>query len=137
MQSSLPKPTKDQERRFQDIQSIGCLACLLRTGAVQTPCEIHHHTSRGRRISHDATEGLCPWHHRGIPDDGFSEIYVRKVKGPSFAKAPAAFRETFGDDETRLHAQNAVLDCYRKHGLEPLSGLKGYGANINQGGKKP
>lgn len=132
MHSSLPNPTKDQERRFQDIQSIGCVACLLKSGAVETPCDIHHLTDCGRRISHDDTVGLCPWHHRGIPDDGFSEFFVRKVKGPSYAKAPAAFRDEFGDDETLLITQNVLIDCYLKHGLEPLRMFKGGGIHSIQ-----
>ncbi len=60
MKSSLPKPTKAEERRFYIIKFEIC--CLVHKGR---PAEAHHLLSVGRRISHAATIPLCEACHTG------------------------------------------------------------------------
>lgn len=109
--SSLPKPTARQIRRWQKMQEIGCIASLL-DGVPGVPGEIHHLLSGGRRISHDHTVCLSPWHHRGILPDGRKAAEYMAVHGPSLAHHPRLFRSAYGDEEELLAIQDALLDHY-------------------------
>jgi hypothetical protein len=79
-------------------------------------CEIHHLTVGGLhgqvRRGHDATIGLCAWHHRGVPA-AVSERRSRVWLGPSYALEPAEFRSTFGDDDVLMAAQSAMIEAYQ------------------------
>jgi len=112
MHSSLPAATKAQKDRFQRIQEIGCLCCILKVHIYQTQAEIHHLIDGGKRLGHWHTVALCPWHHRGVPNSGFSEKQTREAKGPSLAKEPGKFKEAFGEDKQLLDKQNKILRKY-------------------------
>jgi hypothetical protein len=113
MQSTgLPAPTVAEKQRFQVIQDIGCIACIMKTGIFHTPPQIHHQLDHGRRISHSHSVGLCPWHHDGIIDTDHGQDFIRKMKGPSMKFEPAAFVEEFGTDEEMLEYQNALITKY-------------------------
>lgn len=107
MHSSLGSPTKTHKKRFQSIQDVGCVACLI-DGNFGAPCDIHHILSGGRRIGHEVTVGLCPWHHRGVPD-GMSDAIAKILLGPSMAKNPREFRERYGTDTELLKLQNELI----------------------------
>lgn len=111
MQHSTSNPTKAQKKRFERIQDIGCVACCI-DGIHQNPPEIHHLVSGMKRLGHDYTVALCPFHHRGIVPSGFSYDQVRAVSGPSMALEPDAFRKHYGTQEELLEFQNALLDHY-------------------------
>lgn len=65
MKSSLPAPTKSQAKTMRDlVGDIGCAVCLFHLGIEDSPGEIHHFVSGGKRISHDAVIPLCIHHHR-------------------------------------------------------------------------
>lgn len=95
---------------MQSIKESGCICCLLATGKTQAP-DVHHLTSGGRRIGHQATIGLCPWHHRGHTQ-GQSKQFMMGLLGPSYAHGRRGFQEYFGRDDLLLKFQNAVLNEY-------------------------
>ena len=109
---STPPPTSSDVRRFSAIKELGCIACRLREVGRIWP-EIHHLTVTGRhggkRRGHEASVGLCPWHHRGIPFLGLTLGSTEAVAGPSMKHTPRAFREEFGQDERLLEYQNGLL----------------------------
>ena len=111
MQHSTGSPTKAQQKRFDRIQNIGCVACVI-DGIHQNPCEIHHLVSGMKRLGHDYTAGLCPYHHRGIVPSGYTYDQVSSASGPSMAREPEAFRKHYGTQEELLEFQNALLDHY-------------------------
>lgn len=104
---STGKPTTAQVARFEAIHRTGCVACRKR-GQV-SHAEIHHLTTGGlhgqKRRGHDHTIGLCEWHHRGVGVR--AELEPRL--GPSYARDPRRFRETFGRDEELLAYQNDLI----------------------------
>jgi hypothetical protein len=68
---SLPPPTADEIARWGAIKKSGCCICREEAGW-SVPCEIHHMLSGGGlRISHRATVGLCPPHHRRVKERAF------------------------------------------------------------------
>lgn len=96
------------------MQELGCVASIL-DGVIGVPGEIHHILSGGRRISHDHTVCLSPFHHRGIIPEGRKPDEYQAVHGPSLALKPRAFRVRYGDEEELLAIQEALLDHYLEH----------------------
>lgn len=98
--------TAADKARFAAIKDIGCIACRA-YGFGFRPCDVHHLTVGGKhgapRRGHAYTIGLCPPHHTGTPDN------YGPIRGPSYAKAPRAFRATFGDDDSLLAKQNELI----------------------------
>ncbi len=47
---------------------IACCVCV-RTGRGETPCQVHHMLSGGRRMGHLFTIGLCYLHHESGRND--------------------------------------------------------------------
>lgn len=111
MQHSTGNPTKAQQKRFERIQAIGCVACCI-DGIYQNPPEIHHLASGMERLGHDYTVGLCAMHHRGCVPSGYTYDQVREASGPSMALEPDAFKKHYGTQEELLEFQNALLDHY-------------------------
>lgn len=109
---STSAPTKAQARRFIAIQESGCIACR-QDGRISPGCEIHHQNLDGKagqkRLGHDHTIGLCPWHHRGVLPNGWSLKVATATFGPSLAVNSNAFRERYGDDERILILQNSII----------------------------
>jgi hypothetical protein len=103
--------TKADEARRSAIHAGHCMACLQRgidlrgQGLVQ----FHHLLSGGRRIGHQATVGLCSWHHVGQPFWGCSHAEMRAEYGPSLAEGSKPFHAEFGSDATLLAMQNEYL----------------------------
>lgn len=68
--------------------------------------EIHHHNldqhAGQKRISDEATEPLCEWHHQGKPRGRFSQLRMAELFGPSMKHQPKLFRITYGTDPERL-----------------------------------
>jgi hypothetical protein len=60
---------KKAEAEFQrKVRELHCIVCRLHHG-VETPCEIHHMLSGGRRRGEMFVLGLCYNHHRAGRDD--------------------------------------------------------------------
>jgi hypothetical protein len=109
--------TRQDEIRFKVIQEYcGCLCCLIET---QNPgyediahTTIEHVTDRGRRLAdpHQATIGLCPWHHQAVPWNGLTKKEMGLILGPSLAQGRKLFEERYGDEvEVLLPLQDQVI----------------------------
>jgi hypothetical protein len=112
MKVSTITPTKDQQQRFRRIREIGCIACRQTFGGFRMP-EIHHLTVTGKhggkRLGHDATVGLCDWHHRGVLPTGLDSEEAQHALGPSLARTPRQFRMQYGQDAVLLGEQERQL----------------------------
>ncbi len=102
--------------RFDAMGDIGCIVARLR-GLGKTYGERHHLLTtglhgNGKRRGDEFTICLSPWSHRGEPFGGLSEARCRELYGPSYAREPRLFRDTFGSDEELLELQNQMLRAY-------------------------
>lgn len=105
-------PTKADLERFDLMQQLGCAACSQYFRDSQA--DVHHLLSGGRRRGHQFTIPLCPWHHRGVPPDGFSIGVAEATFGPSLARSPRKFRSKFGSDEELLEYVNSRIAILRE-----------------------
>lgn len=74
-----------RERRFDALQQLGCIVCLIECKGYQ-PCDIHHLVDKGDRAKSGgdmATIGLCLWHHRGQTPEGIRASQMKAMLGPS------------------------------------------------------
>lgn len=103
-------PTNADRKRFWQLHHLGCVACRKHVAAYRAP-DVHHILSGGRRISHQATVPLCPWHHRGVvPDEFQDQRQAERILGPSMAISPAGFKGTFGTQEELLAETNRLIE---------------------------
>jgi hypothetical protein len=99
-------PIKRQDEiRFEVIRTyIGCLCCALAQFSMSSEdialTTIEHCTENGRRLDdeHQATIGLCPWHHQAVPWAGKRQDEMASILGPSLAQGRKPFEEHFGDE---------------------------------------
>lgn len=107
---------RDRDERFTLIRICGCVACHLFDVPGVVPPQIHHLNfgdhHGGKRLGDEYTVGLCPWHHVGQPMENLWPGKCRTLMGPSWARAPNAFREAFGTGAELLEFQNALIDAY-------------------------
>lgn len=109
--------TKAQRRRFTDLQMVGCICCRLEGIAGDghpEPADIHHITMGGRRLGHDYTIPLCPWHHRGVGVAGLPDSVLEAGKGPSLARSKRAFVARYGTEMQLLRMTNGHLERLRR-----------------------
>jgi hypothetical protein len=97
---STGKPTKAQEERFRRLQDLGCIAC--RHELRWTQPEIHHLVEGQRRLGHDHTIPLCPWHHRGLPAYDLDTADTEATLGPSLARSKRKFVARYGTERALL-----------------------------------
>jgi len=60
--------TREETAWCDRVQQLGCIACYVENVG-DTPCEIHHLKTGGRRIDHLHSIGLCYPHHRSHRND--------------------------------------------------------------------
>jgi hypothetical protein len=117
-------PIKRQdELRFQVITThIGCLCCAIEMH--DNPWEdialttIEHVTENGRRLpnEHQATIGLCPWHHQGAPWRGLQAKEMDTILGPSLANGRKPFEEHYGDEvDVLLPVQDEAIILFAQN----------------------
>lgn len=112
---STDKPTMAESARIVLVKQLGCICCMLnRAQGMPTaffgPCEAHHLLSGGRRRGHDATIGLCQWHHRAVrPYEALTERKTIERFGPSVATGSKPFHAMYGTDDELLEFQDALL----------------------------
>ena len=99
--------TKADIARFRLFQKIGCVACRKR--GISSQADVHHLLSGGKRLGHQYTIPLCPWHHRGNPPDGMLVAESEARFGPSLARGPKRFRAEFGSDSILLAQTDLLL----------------------------
>lgn len=110
-------PTKAEAERIVKVKEGPCLACLIWHRHGNAPngwsplygCDYHHLKSGNLRIGHMAGIGLCPWHHRGMPDFGFTVPQMRQLAGPSLMDGGKVFARTYGTDAELLELQKQLL----------------------------
>ena len=96
--------------RFEAMKTVGCLACLL-DGTPHVDGEVNHIVKGRKRLGHEFSYLLCPYHHRNVPPmDGLKHGEAEERWGPSLASSPAAFRERYGTDTEPLIIQEALIE---------------------------
>lgn len=84
-----PSPTAAERRRWDWMQEVGCVACLIDDpDRLGTPGDVHHLLAGGRRLGHRLSVILCPYHHRGYGS--------ANTGSPSLARDPRAFTACYG-----------------------------------------
>jgi hypothetical protein len=94
----------NRERRFRLLREMGCICCQIELLGYSAP-DMHHLVDKGyRRLSggDQATIPLCPWHHRGIAPDGFSQSTAVLAYGPSLALHKRRFVAHYGTERELL-----------------------------------
>jgi hypothetical protein len=105
--------SKSDQRRFEKLRELGCIAC--RIALALSPCghtEIHHLVDKGNRKAsggHVATIPLGRWHHQGIPFIDRTVGYMRANFGPSMRLQSKDFRAAYGTQRELLARVNAAI----------------------------
>lgn len=112
---STGKPTKEEAAYIVACKEGPCMACqVLRgqglDGCDGEGCDFHHMKSGNIRRGHEYGAGLCPYHHRGYPLDGWTSGTMRSAFGPSLMDGGKRFAAEFGDDEELLDRQRRYLE---------------------------
>lgn len=92
--------TKRDLARFDALHRIGCICCRKAGSGYSSP-DVHHILSGSRRMGHQFTLPLCPWHHR-YPSNG-------TVVGPSIADGSKLFTAHWGSQEDLLDEVNQLI----------------------------
>lgn len=108
MKHSTPKPNKADLVRFDKLMQLGCIVSHVYFHRYE-PAQVHHLLSGNKRRGHQFTIPLSPWFHQGIPPNGMSAMDASLKWGPSLAKTPRRFRESFGTDQELLDKTNALI----------------------------
>lgn len=109
--------TKAQQRRFIDLQLVGCIACRIEGLADDhrpEPADVHHIVMGGKRLGHDYTLPLCPWHHRGVNVSQLPTSAVEMMRGPSLARSKREFVQRYGTELCLLEIVNRHLERLRR-----------------------
>lgn len=113
---STKAPTKSEADWIVACKEASCLCCVIwaqATGYGLAPFEgndFHHLLSGGRRRGHRFGIGICPWHHRAVPVDGYSAAEMSAVFGPSLMNGSRPFRNAYGSDDELLTKQEKLLE---------------------------
>ena len=110
-------PTAEEKRRMELIgeQIFGCIPCLLEDLPFRA-ATVQHVVEGGKRLGHQATYGLCPWHHFATkPDPGMSKTTILKVFGPSLANGSKPYRERYGSEAMLVEVQDFMIDLWLQH----------------------
>jgi len=118
MVGKTPRIRKSARDRFDVIKShCGCLPCLL-MGYLDVHTSVEHVTESGFRVGkdsvqHEASIGLCIWHHYGRCNS--SKVRQRMIGefGPSLAHGRKPFESFFGDElKVLLPIQDYLLEQF-------------------------
>lgn len=112
------KIRKADKERFDRLQQIGCIACLLDGRYLWA--DVHHILSGGYREDHQHTIPLCPWHHRSVPQAGMSQRETYELMGPSLDRKKREFVERYGTELFLKSLVDYAIDVYRK---APYNGM--------------
>ena len=120
MNHSTTTPNRVEAGYIENCKTWECVACAIWEASGEAPpmfvpcfgCDFHHFISGGIRVGHLWGVGLCLWHHRRVPLDGWSEQAMRRHFGPSLMDGSRTFREAFGTDAELLRDQDLILESY-------------------------
>lgn len=89
----------------------GCLPCLV-YGRKDMHAQVHHVVEGGKRVGHDCTIGLCPWHHVAMPWDGVGEPEMERRFGPSLAHGMTPYERRYGPERYLVEVQDYMLRLF-------------------------
>lgn len=98
------------EKRYDQLQRLGCVPC--RTLHIFSQIDVHH-IVEGYRLGNKFTLPLCPWHHRGMPPDDWSNSDAAAHYGPSMKHSKGAFVERFGTERQLLEQTDELIKVLR------------------------
>ena len=104
--------SKSDLARYDNLRRIGCLACR-KDGRRYSQIDVHHLVDKGTRKhsgGNKATLPLCPWHHRGLPVDGYLCGSMYLLYGPSLALQKREFKRRYGDERELLAEVDALIE---------------------------
>ena len=112
-------PTAEESARIVACKEGDCVACTLWLESGQAPagfvpargCDYHHLKSGNIRRGHAFGVGLCGWHHRMLPNYGWTPGEMRAEYGPSLMDGSRTFAATYGGDEALLERQARILEA--------------------------
>jgi hypothetical protein len=102
--------SKADLRRYDALQRYGCVAC--RIDGYHSPGDIHHIVDKGYRKhsgGNQSTIPLCPWHHRGVPPMGHTNVTASHSFGWSMALNPRQFKLKYGEQRFLLDKVNREI----------------------------
>lgn len=107
-------PTKEEAARIVACKEGRCVACYALEldgghGCDGEGCDYHHMKSGNIRRGHMFGIGLCAYHHRGHPLQGYTPKSMRLFFGPSLMDGSRAFHDYFGPDGELLILQREIL----------------------------
>lgn len=110
---STGEPTKREAERIVACKEGPCCACHVweqKTGrSIHGGNDFHHMKSGNLRRGHRFGIGLCAWHHRMVPLDGYRTTEMSAYYGPSLMEGGKAFRQAYGTDEELLALQDQLI----------------------------
>lgn len=104
-------PSRDQ-RRYERLLAIGCIACLLGGHLACGKVDVHHLVDKGYRKhsgGNQATIPLGAWHHRGEPLIDTTCTQMRLKFGPSMFHESKEFARIYGSQRELLAKINEIL----------------------------
>lgn len=119
MTTSTSAATIEESRRIEACKEGVCIACYIwqhhdHAPAAFSPiygCDYHHVKSGNVRRGHMFGFGLCLWHHRGHPPEGWTSRDARLWYGPGLMDGGKRFTSTYGSDDELIEVQNRILDA--------------------------
>lgn len=112
MKHSTGKPTKREAEYITRCKEGPCVACYVECGIDENPadgCDFHHMKSGNMRRGHMYGVGLCIYHHRGHPHDGWTHAEMREYFGPSLMDGSRLFHLTYGSDDDLIALQRELI----------------------------
>lgn len=109
-------PTKEEVARIVACKEGRCVACWIQeqrglNACDGGGCDYHHMKSGNIRRGHMYGIGLCVWHHRGHPSEGYRDTEMRAYFGVSLMDGSRAFHQAYGTDDELLGIQDYLIDC--------------------------
>lgn len=105
------KPAKRESEYIERCKTGPCVAChvLGYQWAQSGQNDFHHMKSGNIRRGHMFGVGLCIWHHRGHPVDGWDAGRTRGWLGPSLMDGSRLFHLTYGSDDDLIALQRELI----------------------------
>ena len=97
--------TKSERIHQQQLRDMGCCVCKFVMGIDDSPAEIHHIVSGGRRLGESHVIPLCPTHHRQGVAGHPSRHSVNGNHG-----GRAAFEAAYGTEFELMEKSEALID---------------------------
>lgn len=100
------------ERRYERLRAIGCIACFVGGHGACGRLEMHHLVDKGYRKHSGGNQATIPlglWHHQGQPFIDNTATQMRLRFGPSMFHESKEFARVFGTQRELLALTNEIL----------------------------